>query len=99
MYVFNSNHHGMRYSFFSFVILLISVFSGEAQTTITGLITDSLNRPVSYASVYLSKTTYGVLADTKGIYTLTIDQNGIYELIVSSVGYKTYSQFLSADGN
>lgn len=78
-----------------FVIISVKI---SAQTQISGIVTDSLNNPIPYASVYLSKTTYGVLTDNKGAYSLAISGNGIYEMIVSSLGYKPYSQFISAEG-
>jgi hypothetical protein len=79
-------------------VVLLS-FNLNAQTTITGVVTDSLNNPVPLASVFLSQTTYGVVTDNTGVYTLNILQDGIYEMLVSCIGYKTYSQFINAESN
>jgi len=81
------------------VILLIFFESNLlSQTNVTGIITDSLNNPVPFASVYLSNTSIGSYADIKGSYSLVIPQEGAYELIVSSIGYKLYTQTIYANG-
>lgn len=78
-----------------FLLLLCTV---QAQTTLTGQVTDFKNTPIPYATVYLSKTTAGVLANQDGVYALTIQQDGTYELIVSCVGYETYKQIIKVNG-
>ncbi len=85
------------------ILILISFFTFlsqdlRAQTTVTGIVTDSLNVPVPFASVYLSKTTIGNMTNKDGAYLLTIPQNGEYELIASCIGYKTYSKIIYAEG-
>jgi hypothetical protein len=79
-------------------ILILLSFKLNAQTTVTGFVTDSLNRPIPFASVYLSKTTIGTLTDNEGSYSLTIPFNGVYELISSSIGYKSTSQTIFSAG-
>jgi hypothetical protein len=69
-----------------------------AQTNITGVVTDSLNNPLTTASVYLAKTTIGTYSDSKGTFLLTVPHNGVYEMIISSVGYKPVSQFINVNG-
>lgn len=78
-----------------FLMLLCTV---QAQTTLTGQVTDLKNTPIPYATVYLSKTTAGVLANQDGVYALTIQQDGTYELIVSCVGYETHKQIINVNG-
>lgn len=68
-----------------------------AQTTFTGVITDSLNNPVPFASIYLNNTTYGASSDNSGTYSLRIDQEGVYELIVSCIGFNPKSYKIQAD--
>ena len=70
-----------------------------ARTTITGIVTDSLNAPIPYASVYFSGTTVGTLTNAKGSFTLTIPQDGTYELICSCIGFKTHSQIIQTEGS
>lgn len=87
----------MKNSLISIIVFLLSSICTPAQTMISGTITDINNAPIHFASVYLSKTTVGVLTDMNGVYRLTITQEGKYELIASCLGYKTRSQVISAD--
>ena len=83
----------------SIILLFLSLsFNLKAQTSITGIVTDSLNNPIPFASVYLSKTTNGTLTDNKGNYVLSVLQDGEYEMITSCIGYKPNSQVITADG-
>lgn len=70
----------------------------QAQTTLRGFVTDSLNRPVPYASVYLAKSTFGTTANEKGQYSLSIHLQGTYELIASCMGYESQSQQIKLNG-
>lgn len=76
----------------------LSCIGLNAQTIISGVVTDSSQKPIPYASVYLSQTTMGVLTNDKGAYSLNIPIMGTYELICSSVGYESFSQLIRADG-
>ena len=88
----------MKTGIFS-VIFLFSVGSNLiAQTKINGTVTDSLNIPVPFASVYLSKTTIGTYTDKDGVYSMLISQDGPYEIIASCMGYKSNSQLIYAEG-
>lgn len=89
----------MKNSLIYIIVFLLIAFGSNAQTVISGVVTDPSNAPVPFASVYLSKTTVGVITDLKGVYTLRIPQEGKYELIASSLGYKTLSQIITAGGN
>lgn len=88
----------MKYGFWVNLIFLLLHFGIQAQTTITGTVKDSLNAPIPYATVYLSKTSFGVLANDKGVYSLIIPQTGTFELIASCIGYKSHSQIIRAEG-
>jgi len=69
-----------------------------AQTLITGVVTDFKNAPLPYTSVYLSKTTIGVLTNDQGAYLLKIPQDGTFEMITSCVGFKLNSQIITTVG-
>ena len=73
-------------------------FTLQSQTKITGVVTDLSNTPIPYATVYLSKTTVGVLANEKGAFSLTIPQDGVYELKISCIGFVSHTQIIKADG-
>jgi hypothetical protein len=80
------------------VLLLISrIITG--QTTITGIVSDSLNNPVPFATVYLSKTSSGTYTDQNGSYSLNIPHEGAYEMVVSCIGYKLNSQTIYVKGS
>ena len=81
--------------FFLFLFLSCSLYG---QTEITGNVTDSLNNPIPFASVYLSRTTIGTLTSNNGSYALKVPQNGAYELIISAIGFKSYSQKVYTEG-
>jgi len=84
-------------SFFIFLFLIL-IYHLVALTIISGIVTDSSNLPIPFASVYLSKTTIGTTTSNEGNYTLTILQDGEYELIASCIGYNPGTMPLSAGG-
>ncbi len=88
----------MRIKTITLILFLFCLGTLHAQTLVTGIVTDSLNVPVPFASVYLSKTTIGNMSNKDGAYTLTIPQNGEYELIASCIGYQSKKSTLYADG-
>ena len=69
-----------------------------AQTTIMGVVTDFNKAPLPYSSVYLSKTTIGVLTNDKGAYLLKVPQDGTFEMITSCIGFKFNSQIITTAG-
>jgi len=80
----------------SFLVIFSIVLN--AQTVVSGLVTDLSNEPIPFAAVYLSKTTIGTMTGKDGSYTLTIPLAGEYELISSFIGYKSNSRVISAEG-
>jgi len=80
------------------VLTFILNNSISAQNIVTGVVTDSLNNPVPFASVYLSNTSIGSYADINGNYSLFIPQEGAYELIVSCIGYKLFTLTIYVNG-
>ncbi len=89
----------MRLQILSIGLLILFGLRIQAQTTITGVVSDSLNVPVASASVYLSKTTLGTLTDRNGIYVLSVPEKGVYEMTVSYIGFKTVSLLINAEGS
>lgn len=87
----------MRLKILLFAVITLFVFQTNAQTVISGLITDSLNIPIPYAHVFLSKTTVGTLANPEGEYVLMIPLQGNYEIVVTCVGYSPKSQIIYAN--
>lgn len=88
----------MRLNIFLSVLLVILCYNLRAQTTVTGILTDSLNKPIPFASVYLSKTTFGTITNNEGFYSLIVPRDGVYELTTSCIGYKPKSYSIITDG-
>ncbi len=88
----------MKFKFYLLFLVVIYMGKLQAQTIVTGIVTDSLKVPVPFASVYLSKTTIGNMTNKDGAYSLTIPQNGEYEMIASCIGYQSKTNTIYADG-
>jgi hypothetical protein len=76
--------------------LLVLVFPLNilGQTTLQGVVTDSLNQPVPFANVYLQPAEKEVIVaysitDNDGRYEIVFDKTGIYNLHISSLAFKT----------
>ncbi len=82
----------------SLILFLFLTLAASAQTTITGTVKDSLNKPVPGASVYLSRTTFGSMTDNDGAFRFSVPASGQYELTASCVGYKSASVIINSDG-
>lgn len=82
-----------------FLFLLLSILSFQfitAQKILKGVVLDEeKNTPLPKASVFLSNTSIGTTANDEGRFQLSIPE-GRYNLIVSSVGYATHNQTISA---
>ncbi len=71
------------------LLFLFLFFSAvNAQTTLKGKVSAEGN-PLGYASVSLSKTKFGVTADSLGNYTLDDIAHGSYEIKISHAGFKS----------
>ncbi len=72
-----------------FITTLFFMFSqliNASAATISGIITDEQNNPLSFASVYLKGTTSGVTANVEGKYVLLLAV-GEYDVVFQYVGY------------
>ena len=90
-----------RYLLACFIVLLLGLSARPAlaQFTVSGVAHDSLTRePLSFASVFLAKTTYGTITDEAGRFTLPDVAAGNYELVVSYLGYQLYQQPVEVRG-
>jgi hypothetical protein len=78
------------------LLLLFPGLIGTGQKLIKGVIIDSDKKtPIPAASIFLNNTSIGTTASMQGTFELTIP-TGKYELIVSSVGFETHSQTITA---
>ncbi|WP_438712047.1 TonB-dependent receptor domain-containing protein [Aquimarina muelleri] len=79
------------------VLFLVQYLLLTAQThpnnTIKGVVTDIAGMPISYASVVLANTNYGVVTNGDGQFSIKAPK-GKYTLQISFLGYKTYQKLL-----
>jgi len=78
------------------IVLLLALVSTQAGG-IKGKIIDSNNSPLPGASVKVSGTQQGAIADDQGIYEIKNLKAGTYTLSVSYLGYKTAEKELTID--
>lgn len=70
------------------LVILISSLT-FAQTTISGIVTDSKNQPIEGANVYLDGTYDGDTTDEKGVFNFSTEEQGAQALIISYLSYET----------
>ena len=81
-----------------FFLLIILFASINAQSIITGRVTDSrTGNPLVGVNIFFSRTTYGSTTDINGFYTLDDIPPGRYELLVSMIGYKLVKESFQID--
>jgi len=81
-----------------FFLLIILFASINAQSIITGRVTDSrTGDPLVGVNIFFSRTTYGSTTDNNGFYTLDDIPPGRYELLVSMIGYKLVKESFQID--
>ncbi|HUC83197.1 MAG TPA: carboxypeptidase-like regulatory domain-containing protein [Flavisolibacter sp.] len=83
----------MRCFYLLFCLLLVQASS--AQKLLKGIVWDEKNTPVAKASVFLNNTSIGTMADNEGRFALSLP-SGKFDLIVSSIGFITHSQSITA---
>lgn len=72
----------------TFLSFLFSI-SIHAQHTISGTVTDTKNKPIFGANVYLDGTYDGATTDQNGQFSFTSKEKGIQILVVSFLSYET----------
>ena len=72
------------------LILLIFAIQLNAQTTISGKVTDKKGAPIFGANVYLQNSYDGATTDKNGLFTFKTEKPGSQTLIVSYLAFKTY---------
>lgn len=81
-----------------FILLSLKVFCQDLTTTITGKITDAeTGEPLTFAHVYIDKTTLVAQTDEAGQYRLENLPLGELDLRVSFIGYMTVKKKLIID--
>jgi len=70
---------------------ILLIIAGIAQNGLTGKVLDRYGKPLASASIFLTGTSFGTVANEQGAFALYGMPAGKYDLIVSCVGYKTQS--------
>ena len=81
------------------LMLLFSVSSIVAQTTISGNVKDQNGEPLLGVTVMLKGTSQGTATDFDGNYVLKNIENGTYTVVAEFLGYTKYSKKIVAQGN
>jgi hypothetical protein len=72
------------------ILYLIFALQLNAQTNISGKVTDKKKEPILGANVYIENTYDGATTDTEGQFSFTTVETGKLTLVISNLGYKTY---------
>lgn len=85
----------MKYLFILLFVLLS--YHSYTQTTLKGVVLEQeTNKPLPAASVFLNNTSIGTTTNGLGYFELTIP-SGKFDLIISSVGFETHNQTITAN--
>jgi hypothetical protein len=69
------------------LLLLFAAFITQAQTTLSGTITDHKGKPAAGANVYIDGTYDGAITAEDGTFTFTTDVTGSQVLVISALGF------------
>ena len=75
---------------FLFLFFTISSILINAQTTISGNVTDTKNNPIIGANVYLEGTYDGTSTNQKGEFSFKTEENGTQKLVISYISFETF---------
>ncbi|MCK8481933.1 TonB-dependent receptor [Psychroserpens algicola] len=80
------------------LMLVMSVSSVIAQSSISGKVSDASGMPLGGVNVILEGTTQGAVSDFDGNYTISNVENGSYTLNATYLGYSKFTQNVTIDG-
>ncbi len=81
----------------TFLFLMLICLITEAQTTITGIVTDAKGNPIPGANVFIKDTYDGTTSSGEGKFTFSTTETGEQILVVSFLGFETNEQKLLLD--
>lgn len=88
------------HKFLLFIIVFISFLRISAQTgSISGMLSDENDRPISYANIYLEGTTIGATSDTSGKFRIENIPYNDYSLVITSLEYEKFSKAVKINGD
>ncbi len=77
---------------FFFLLLFGCIQYSIAQTTVSGIVTDTKDVPIMGANVYLEGTYDGASTDENGKFSFETAESGTQTLVISMLSYETYYQ-------
>lgn len=80
----------------TFFCLCFSVIA-FSQTTVTGNVVDQSQNPILGANIVVVDAALGTSSDYEGNFTLTVDQNPPFTIQISSIGYQSVTQEVTAN--
>lgn len=95
-------HKMMKKNSLYYILVILLVMASQilaAQNNLIGKVTDTSNKPLVYANVYLPEQNKGAQTDEKGNYVLTNVPQGNIKIQFSYVGYKTVIKTIHTDGS
>src|ERR1044072_7283749 len=66
----------------------------SAQSTISGMVTNSKQQPLSGASIVIENSYYGATSSADGSFSFSIPDPGTMKLVVTLVGYRPFDQII-----
>ncbi len=73
------------------IFLLALSIQLQAQSTISGVVTDAKGNPIPEANVYLEGTYDGSTTDKSGVFSFTSSETGSQTLVVSFLSFETFT--------
>lgn len=85
-------------------LLLLTVFSfgiqaADAQSTISGKVTDYSGKPIPGVSVYLDNTIDGGTTDSSGIFKFVTEEKGAQTIVAEEMSYQSAGLPITVDGD
>ncbi len=71
-------------------VCLLFITLAQAQTTISGIVTEKNGTPILGANIYLDGTYDGATSTIDGVYSFTTDEVGQQTLVVSFISFETF---------
>lgn len=90
---------------FKYYILIIGLWltslslAAQDKVTLSGQLNDEKGNPLEYATVSLEGTRFGATTDGNGVFNIKNIPNGKYTLRVSSIGYQSFKEEITVNGN
>lgn len=69
------------------ILLFLSLLASGQKTELKGLVTDTENEPLAFATIFVEGTTIGVVSDLEGRFYINYNGNPLDKIIISSLGF------------